>query len=57
MIKRLAGCLTVALMVLPFVPSPASAQDLVDSRIVERIECLFRVYVNEGGENGLDCLA
>lgn len=57
MIKRIAGSLTVAVLMLPLAPSPASAQDLVDSRIVERVECLFRVYVNEGGNNGLGCLS
>ncbi len=55
--KRLAGSMVVALMLVPFGASPASAQELVDSRIVERVECLFRVYVNEGGQNGLECLA
>ncbi|HEX2295893.1 MAG TPA: hypothetical protein VHN37_11345 [Actinomycetota bacterium] len=35
---------------------PASAQDVADTNVTERIECLFRVYVTEGGEQGLDCL-
>lgn len=49
----------MALMMVPFMAPVASAQDpsgLVDSGIVEKVECLFRVYVNEGGESGLDCL-
>lgn len=59
MIKRSVAALSLAVLMVPFMGSTASAQDpggLVDSQIVEKVECLFRVYVNEGGENGLDCL-
>lgn len=60
MIKRFVAVLSLALMMVPSIGSVASAQDpesLVDSGIVERVECLFRAYFNEGGQNGLDCLA
>ena len=30
--------------------------DIVDTNVKEKVECLFRVYINEGGESGLDCL-
>lgn len=58
MLRRMAAALSLALMTVPFLGSAASAQDpgVADSGIVERVECLFRTYINEGGENGLDCL-
>ena len=35
----------------------SSAQsDIVDTNLKEKIECMFRVYIQEGGEQGLDCL-
>jgi hypothetical protein len=35
----------------------ASAKsDAVDTGIVQKVECMFRVYIQEGGESGLDCL-
>ncbi|MDQ3953657.1 MAG: hypothetical protein M3279_11965 [Actinomycetota bacterium] len=55
-IKRAAAVLSLALMALPLAAPAASASDPVDSNAVEKVECMFRVYVNEGGENGLDCL-
>jgi hypothetical protein len=57
MIKRAVAALSLALMLVPFIGAATSAQasEIVDSQIVERVECLFRVYINEGGENGLDC--
>jgi hypothetical protein len=59
MIKRSVAALSLALVMVPFIGSAASAQDpgVVDSGVVEKVECLFRVYVNEGGESGLDCLS
>ncbi|HEX2196712.1 MAG TPA: hypothetical protein VHJ76_07275, partial [Actinomycetota bacterium] len=54
--KKAAAILSLALTTLPMTASAASANDLVDSNPVEKVECIFRVYVNEGGENGLDCL-
>ena len=60
MIKKSVAALSLALLMVPFMGSTALAQDpagLVDSEIVEKVECLFRVYVNEGGESGLDCLS
>ena len=56
MIKRSVAALSLALMMIPFIGSAASASELVDSDVVDRVECLFRVYVTEGGEGGLDCL-
>jgi hypothetical protein len=32
------------------------SSDIVDTGIVEKVECFFRVYIQEGGESGLDCL-
>jgi hypothetical protein len=58
--KRAAAAFSLALMVVPFLGSAASAQDpttIADSQIVDRALCLFRTYVNEGGENGFDCLS
>ena len=59
MIKRSLAALVMALMMVPFTGSVASAADpdsLVDTNIKERVECLFRVYIQEGGESGADCL-
>ena len=56
MIKRAAAAVSLALMAVPFMVSAASAANPVETNIVERVECLFRVYVTEGGEQGLDCL-
>lgn len=56
MIKRAAASISLALMAVPFMVSAASAGNPVETNIVERVECLFRVYVTEGGEQGLDCL-
>lgn len=56
MIKRVAASVSLALMAVPFMVSAASAADPAETNIVERVECLFRVYVTEGGEQGLDCL-
>ena len=32
------------------------SNDIADTGIVEKVECMFRVYIQEGGESGLDCL-
>ena len=32
------------------------SSDIVDTGVVEKVECFFRVYITEGGESGLDCL-
>jgi hypothetical protein len=58
--KRAAAAFSLALMVIPFLGSAASAQDpttIADSQIVEQVECFFRTYINEGGESGLDCFS
>ena len=54
--KKAAAVLSLALVALPMTALPASATDPIDSNIVEKVECMFRVYINEGGEQGLDCL-
>jgi hypothetical protein len=55
--RRKAAILSLALAIVSLGAPAASAQDpLAETNIVERVECLFRVYVTEGGENGLDCL-
>lgn len=56
MIKRTLAVVLAALTIVPFMGAVASASDLVDSTATEKVECLFRVYINEGGESGLDCL-
>ena len=30
--------------------------EAVESNITDKVECMFRVYIQEGGESGLDCL-
>jgi len=57
MMKRTVAALLLALTMVGLFGSAAVAQDpIFDSQIVDRVECLFRTYINEGGENGLDCL-
>ena len=56
MIKRILGALSLAVMMVATTAGVASAQPVADTNIVERVECFFRVYVTEGGEQGLDCL-
>ena len=55
MIKKTVAMLSlVAAMVAT--PGIASANDLVDTNATDKVECLFRVYIQEGGEQGLECL-
>ncbi len=55
--KKAAVAFVVAVMTVPFMGSAAVASGEADaSGATEKIECLFRVYINEGGESGLDCL-
>ena len=54
--KRFAAALVGALMLVPFLGSAAFAGDIVDTDATDKVECLFRVYIQEGGESGLDCL-
>ncbi len=57
MVKRILAAFSLALMMVPFVGSAALAgPGVADTGLVEKVECLFRVYINEGGESGLDCL-
>lgn len=56
MIKKAVAALSLALMMVAGTAAAASAQPAAETNIVERVECLFRVYINEGGEQGLDCL-
>jgi hypothetical protein len=56
MTKKAVAVLAMALLALPVTAGAASANDPLDSNVVEKVECMLRVYVNEGGENGLDCL-
>ena len=50
-IKRSVVAVVVGLMLVPFVGSAASAE----TNTKEKVECLFRVYIQEG-DGGLDCL-
>lgn len=55
--KKAAVAFVVALMMVPFMGTAAFASGEADaSGATEKVECLVRVYVNEGGESGLDCL-
>jgi cytochrome c biogenesis protein CcdA len=56
MMKKLAMVLGAAVMVVPVSAGAAAAGEAAETNVIERIECLFRVYVTEGGEQGLDCL-
>ncbi|HJR45666.1 MAG TPA: hypothetical protein VJ927_08690 [Actinomycetota bacterium] len=59
MIKRSMAAVALAVTMVPFVGSVALAADptgAADTNIKERVECMFRVYIQEGGESGLDCL-
>lgn len=38
------------------VAGPAAANELTDTNLTEKVECMFRVYISEGGESGLECL-
>jgi len=51
MIKKTFAAFLVALFIVPFMGSAALASTATD-----KVECLFRVYIQEGGEQGLDCL-
>lgn len=56
--KKAAAVIAFALTLVPLTSGAAWATDpLAETNVVERVECLFRVYVTEGGESGLDCLA
>lgn len=55
--KNVAAVLLMVPAIVASTAGPASATDPVQSNVVERVECMFRVYVTEGGESGLDCLA
>ena len=55
-IKKSVVAVVVGLMLVPFGATVASASDVVDTNAKEKVECLFRVYIQEGGESGLDCL-
>lgn len=56
MIKKVVAALSLALAMVATTAGVASAGPEADTNIVERVECLFRVYFTEGGEQGLDCL-
>jgi hypothetical protein len=56
MIKKVTAALSLALAMVATTAGVASAQSAAETNIVERVECLFRVYVTEGGDQGLDCL-
>ena len=56
MIEKMTAALALALAMVATTAGVASAQPLADTNVTERVECLFRVYVTEGGDQGLDCL-
>ena len=55
MIKRSIAVVALLAAAVPFA-GPAAAGELVDTSATDKVQCLFRVYVNEGGQNGLNCL-
>jgi hypothetical protein len=54
-IEKAAVLLSTALAILA-TTGVASAGEAAETNVKERVECLFRVYISEGGEQGLDCL-
>lgn len=56
MIKKTTAALVLALAAVATTAGVASARPVADTNVTERVECLFRVYVTEGGDQGLDCL-
>ena len=52
MIKRSLAAFALAVTMVPLTSSVASA---AETNVKERVECFFRVYIQEG-ESGLDCL-
>ncbi|HEV2755119.1 MAG TPA: hypothetical protein VG318_05005 [Actinomycetota bacterium] len=55
MIKRSIAVLALVTAAVSFA-GPAMANELVDTAATDKVACLFRVYIQEGGENGLECL-
>ena len=55
MIKKTIAALSLAAAMVA-TTGVASANDLVDTNVKQRVECLFYSYVWEGGEYGLECL-
>lgn len=55
MMKKAVATLALALMTVGM-SGVASAGPAAETNVKERIECMFRVYVTEGGEQGLECL-
>jgi hypothetical protein len=55
-IKRTVAAFLLTVVIIPFAATSAFASEIVDSQATDKVECFFRVYIQEGGENGLDCL-
>lgn len=55
MIKKFIAVFAVLAATVPFA-GPAAASELVDTNATDKVSCLFRVYIQEGGQNGLNCL-
>lgn len=57
MTKKAIAAFLMAMMIVPFMGAAAFASDPADvSGATDKVECLGRVYIQEGGESGLDCL-
>lgn len=56
MVKKGVAALMMALMMVGTTAAGAWAGPVAETNITERVLCLFRVYVTEGGEQGLECL-
>jgi hypothetical protein len=50
-LKRSIAAILMALTMVPFLGGAASASD-----VKQKVQCMFRQYIQEGGESGLDCL-
>ncbi len=55
--KRISAALSLASVVVAMTAPAASAgAPLADTTVVEKVKGMFRVYVNEGDEDGVGCL-
>lgn len=56
MVRKGIAALSLALMMVGTTAVAAGADPVAETNVTERVLCLFRVYVTEGGEQGLECL-
>lgn len=54
--RKAVATLVLVLGMIPATAAVAGANEVAETNATEKVECLFRVYVTEGGEQGLECL-